>query len=90
MRGCESMALKEEEPANPRHEENNVKGEKKSSLCYFAFQKSCLLSKYISFTFDSIALSVTAVIWSQDILNHLISVETKEFVEIVTERLVML
>lgn len=77
--------MKEEEPANLQHEENNLKGEKKSSLCYFAFQKSCLLSKYISFTFDSIALSATAAIWSHDRLNHLISAERKEFVEIVTE-----
>lgn len=34
------MTLKEKEPANPQHEENNLKGEKKSSLCYFAFKKA--------------------------------------------------
>lgn len=36
------------------------------------------------------ALSATVVIWNHDIPNYLISVERREFMEIITERLVML
>lgn len=56
----------------------------------FCFQNSCLPSKYISFTFNSIALSATAVSWSHDMLKHLISMERMECVEIVTQRLAVL
>lgn len=67
-----------------------IKRREETITLLFCFQKkkkeSYLLSKYISFTFDSIALSAAEVIWSRDMLSRLISVGRKEFVEIVTER----
>lgn len=46
---------------------------------------TCLPSKYISFIFDAIALSAAAVIWSHDILGRLISMERREFIDVVTK-----